>query len=170
MVANLSVPKGEFDGQYDTLSSIAERGQELKDALVRGVDEDTKAFDSVIEAMRMPKDTEEERRARAEAMREGYKAATRVPLTNVELCVEVLRLCSEIAPLADPQMISDVGTAVLLADAGARSAAYNVRINLPETGDETFSGEMRAAVEALLAESAELAGAVTTVVEEKLEG
>ena len=97
-------------------------------------------------------------------------AATRVPLTNVELCVEALRLCAEIAPLADPQMISDVGTAALLSYAGARSAAYNVRINLPETGDETFSGEMRAAVEALLAESAELAGAVTTIVEEKLEG
>jgi glutamate formiminotransferase/formiminotetrahydrofolate cyclodeaminase len=170
MVANLSIPKGEFDAQYDTLSSIAERGQELKDALLRGVDEDTRAFDSVIEAMRMPKDTEEERETRADAMREGYKAATRVPLANVELCVEALRLCAEIAPLGDPQMISDVGTAALLADAGARSAAYNVRINLPETGDETFSGEMRAAVEALLAESAELAGAVTVVVEERLEG
>jgi glutamate formiminotransferase/formiminotetrahydrofolate cyclodeaminase len=170
MVANLSVPMGEFDAQYDTLSSIAERGQGLKDALVRGVDEDTRAFDSVIEAMRMPKDTEEERETRAEAMREGYKAATRVPLANVELSVEVLRLCAEIGPLASPQMISDVGTAALLADAGARSAAYNVRINLPETGDESFSAEMRGAVEALLAESAELAGAVTAVVEEKLEG
>jgi glutamate formiminotransferase/formiminotetrahydrofolate cyclodeaminase len=162
MVANLSIPKGEFDDQYDTLSSIAERGQAVKDALIRGVDDDTRAFDSVIEAMRMPKDTEEERETRADAMREGYKAATRVPLANVELCVEALRLCAEIAPLADPQMISDVGTAALLADAGARSAAYNVRINLPETGDETFSGEMRAAVEALLAESAELAGAITS--------
>jgi glutamate formiminotransferase/formiminotetrahydrofolate cyclodeaminase len=170
MVANLSVPMGEFDAQYDTLSSIAERGQGLKDALVRGVDEDTRAFDSVIEAMRMPKDTEEERETRAEAMREGYKAATRVPLANVELSVEVLRLCAEIAPLASSQMISDVGTAALLADAGARSAAYKVRINLPETGDESFSAEMRGAVEALLAESAELAGAVTAVVEEKLEG
>ncbi len=170
MVANLSIPKGEFDDQYDTLSSIAERGQAVKDALIRGVDEDTRAFDSVIDAMRMPKDTEEERQARAEAMREGYKAATRVPLSNVELCVEALRLCAEIAPLASPQMISDVGTAALLADAGARSAAYNVRINLPETGDEAFSGEMREAVEALLAESAELAGAVTSAVEEKLEG
>jgi glutamate formiminotransferase/formiminotetrahydrofolate cyclodeaminase len=169
MVANLSVPKGEFDAHYDTLSSIAERGQELKDALVRGVDEDTRAFDSVIEAMRMPKDTEEEREIRAEAMREGYKAATRVPLANVELCVEALRLCAEIGPLADPQMISDVGTAALLADAGARSAAYNVRINLPEIGDEAFSGEMGAAVEALLAEGAELAEAVTAVVEAKLE-
>jgi glutamate formiminotransferase/formiminotetrahydrofolate cyclodeaminase len=170
MVANLSIPLGDFDAQYDTLSSIAERAQELKDALVRGVDEDTRAFDSVIEAMRMAKDTEEEREARAEAMREGYKAATRVPLANVELCVEVLRLCAEIASLASPQMISDVGTAALLADAGARAAAYNVRINLPETGDEGFSEEMREAVEALLDESAELAGAVTAVVEEKLEG
>jgi glutamate formiminotransferase/formiminotetrahydrofolate cyclodeaminase len=170
MVANLSVPLGEFDAQYDTLSSIAERGQSLKDALLRGVDEDTRAFDSVIEAMRMPKDTEEERETRAEAMREGYKAATRVPLANVELSVEVLRLCAEIAPLASSQMISDVGTAALLADAGARSAAYNVRINLPETGDEGFATEMRAAVKALLAESAELARDVTAVVEERLEG
>jgi glutamate formiminotransferase/formiminotetrahydrofolate cyclodeaminase len=170
MVANLSVPLAEFDGHYDTLSSIAERGQELKDALVRGVDDDTRAFDSVIEAMRMAKDTEEERKVRASALREGYKAATRVPLANVELCVEVLRLCAEVAPLASPQMISDVGTAALLADASARSAAYNVRINLSETGDESFSRKMRGAVQALLAESAELAGAVTAVVEEKLEG
>lgn len=169
MVANLSIPLGEFDRHYDTLSSIAERGQELKDALLRGVDEDTRAFDSVIESMRMPKDTEEEREARAEAMREGYKAATRVPLANIELCVEALRLCAEIAPLASPQMISDVGTAALLADAGARSAAYNVRINLPQTGDEAFAAEMRGAVEALLAESSELAEAVAVVVEEKLE-
>jgi glutamate formiminotransferase/formiminotetrahydrofolate cyclodeaminase len=170
MVANLSVPKGEFDEHYDALCSIAERGQELKDALIRGVDEDTQAFDSVIEAMRMAKDTEEEREARAEAMREGYKSATRVPLANVELSVEALRLCAEIAPLSDPQMISDVGTAALLAEAGARSAAYNVRINLPETGDEEFSDRMRDALEVLLAESAELAGTVAALVEEKLEG
>jgi glutamate formiminotransferase/formiminotetrahydrofolate cyclodeaminase len=168
MVANLSVPKGEFDEHYDTLCSIAERGQELKDALIRGVDEDTSAFDSVIEAMRMAKDTEQERETRAEAMREGYKAATRVPLANVELCVEVLRLCAEIAPMTDPQMVSDVGTAALLADAGARSAAYNVRINLPETGDEEFSGRMRDAVEALLVESTELAGIVAAEVEKTL--
>jgi glutamate formiminotransferase/formiminotetrahydrofolate cyclodeaminase len=170
MVANLSVPLGDFDAHYDTLSSIAERAQELKDALVRGVDEDTRAFDAVIEAMRMAKDTEEEREVRAEAMRQGYQAATRVPLANVEFCVEVLRLCAEIAPLASPQMISDVGTAALLADAGVRSAAYNVRINLPQTGDERFAAEMGEAVDALLAESAELTAAVTGTVEEKLEG
>jgi glutamate formiminotransferase/formiminotetrahydrofolate cyclodeaminase len=165
MVANLSVPKGEFDEHYETLRSIAERGQELKDALIRGVDEDTRAFDSVIAAMRMAKDTEEERETRAEAMREGYKAATRVPLVNVELCVDALRLCAEIAPLSDPQMVSDVGTAALLADAGARSAAYNVRINLPETGDEEFSAATRDALDSLLEETARLAEAVAITVD-----
>ena len=170
MVANLAIPKGEHDEHYDTLCSVAERAQELKDALLRGVDEDTAAFDSVIEAMRMPKDTEEEREAQGEGLREGYKRATRVPLANVELCVEALRLCAELAPLTGPQMISDVGTAALMADAGARAAAYNVRINLPETRDERFSQEMAETVGRLLEEGEELAAAVAAEVAKKLSG
>ena len=93
MVANLSVGKGKFDEMYDDLCDLAERAQALKDALVRGVDEDTLAFDSVLEAMRMPKDTEEELAVRAEAMQEGYKAATRVPYGTVEQCKAALDLC-----------------------------------------------------------------------------
>ncbi|MCK5410880.1 MAG: glutamate formimidoyltransferase [Gemmatimonadetes bacterium] len=169
MVANLSAPKGGFEDRFEALCSIAERGQEVKDALVRGVDDDTRAFDSVIEAMRMPKDTEEEREVRAEALREGYKEATRVPLATVELCRDVLKLCGEMAPLADSQMISDVGAASLLAHAGARAAAYNVRINLPHTRDEGFSAEMRGAVEKLLTESVRLAEAVEAEVERALD-
>jgi len=170
MVANLCAGKGEFDDQYETLCSIAERGQKIKDALVRGVDDDTKAFDSVIDAMRMAKDTEEERKVRAQAMREGYKSATRVPLANVEACRDALRLSSEMAPIADPQMISDVGTAALMANAGAQAAAYNVRINLPHTKDDEFNAEMRENVEALLKECAELAAVVAEEVQKSLEG
>ena len=133
MVANLSIPKGEFDEHYDTLCSIAERAQDLKDALIRGVDEDTNAFDSVIEAMRMAKDTEQERETRAEAMREGYKAATRVPLANVEQCVKVLRLCAEIAPMTDPQMVSDVGAAALLAARAPRPTTCGSTCRRPAT-------------------------------------
>ncbi|MCK5571214.1 MAG: glutamate formimidoyltransferase, partial [Bacteroidetes bacterium] len=110
MVANLSVGKGEFDPMYEELCNLADRGQAVKDALVRGVDEDTRAFDSVIEAMRMPKDTEEELAVRARAMQEGYKAATRVPFSTVEQCKAALDLCREMVEHADPNMISDVGT------------------------------------------------------------
>ena len=168
MVASLSASKGEYDDQYDTLSAIADRGQALKDALVRGVDEDTAAFDSVLEAMRMPRDTETEREERTRAMQEGYKVATRVPLGTVEQCRDALRLCAEIAPIADPNMVSDVGTGALLAHAGAQAAAYNVRINLPHITDDDFEAEMRETLSGLLQECSELAAAVATEVEQAL--
>ena len=170
MVANLSVGKGEFDEHYERLCSIAERAQEIKDALVRSVDEDTSAFDTVLEAMRMPKDTEEERAIRAEAMQEGYMSATRVPLGTVERCRDALKLCAEMVSIADPGMVSDVGTGALMAHAGARAAAYNVRINLPHIEDEEFVGRMRAAIGELLEECAELAQSVAAEVERALEG
>ncbi len=168
MVANLSVGRGEFAEHYETLGSIAERAQRVKDELVRGVDEDTRAFDSVIEAMRMPKDTEAERAERARALQEGYKAATRVPLNTVELCRDALMLCKEMAALADPEMVSDVGSGAFMAEAGARAAAYNVRINLRHISDEQFNQRMRQEVKTLLAESSELAAAVTGEVEKVL--
>ncbi len=170
MVANLSVGKGEFDEHYDVLCSIAERAQDLKDALIRGVDEDTQAFDSVIEAMRMPKDTEAERAARAQAMEKGYKAATRVPLGTVELCRDALILCKQMAQLADPEMVSDVGTGAHMARAGAHAAAYNVRINLRHISDEAFNKEMREQVVALVAECEELAASAVGKVEAVLGG
>ncbi len=170
MVANLSVGKPEFDDRYERLCSIAERAQAVKDALVRAVDEDTRAFDKVIEAMRMPKDTEAERAERAKAMEEGYKAATRVPLDTVRRCRDALALCREMAEMADPEMVSDVGTGAHMALAGARAAAYNVRINLRHIGDEEFAARTRDEAERLLAESAELARAVTEAVEAVLAG
>jgi glutamate formiminotransferase/formiminotetrahydrofolate cyclodeaminase len=169
MVANLSVGKGEFDPHYEELCSIAERAQQVKDALVRGVDEDTRAFDLVIEAMRMPKDTEEERAEREVAMQEGYKAATRVPLKTAEDCREALELCVEMAALADPEMVSDVGTGAHMAAAGAHAAAYNVRINLRHIADQTFVGEMRNAVEELIARCEKLKSEAVGKVEAVLE-
>ncbi len=169
MVANLCSSKGEFDAQYETLCSIADKGQTVKDALVRGVDDDTAAFDSVLDAMRMPRDTEAEREERARAMQEGYKVATRVPLGTVEQCRDALLLCAQMAPIADPNMVSDVGTGALLAHAGAQAAAYNVRINLPQIIDEEFDTEMRGTLAGLLQECGELAAAVAAEVEQALE-
>jgi glutamate formiminotransferase/formiminotetrahydrofolate cyclodeaminase len=169
MVANLSAGKGEFDEHYETLCSIAERGQALKDALVRGVDADTSAFDKVLDGMRMPRDTEQQRTDRAQAMLEGYKVATRVPLGTVEQCRDALVLCQEISLLADPEMISDAGTGALVAHAGAQAAAYNVRINLRHIDDAEFAAEMRQRVTALVAECGDLAAAVAGKVDEVLE-
>jgi formiminotetrahydrofolate cyclodeaminase len=130
------------------------------------VDEDTRAFDSVLTGMRMPQDTEEERAARSKAIAAGYRVATLVPLSTVERCVEAMRLCREMAALAPAEMISDVGTGALLGLAGAKAAGYNVRINLPHIQDEEFRADVRAKLSACLAQAAELA----RTVEERVEG
>jgi glutamate formiminotransferase/formiminotetrahydrofolate cyclodeaminase len=169
MVANLCVGKGEYDDRYEQLCGIAERGQKVKDALVAGVDADTSAFDKVLDAIRMPKDTDAQRSERSAALQEGYKVATRVPLSTVQQCRDALRLCAEMAPMADPEMVSDVGTGALMAHAGAQAAAYNVRINLRHIKDAEFGVEMRGAVADLLAECGDLAAQVAGEVEAVLD-
>jgi glutamate formiminotransferase/formiminotetrahydrofolate cyclodeaminase len=168
MVANLSVGKGEYDHRYQELCSLSDRAQELKDALVRGVDEDTQAFDAVIAGMRMPKDTPEEKEVRARAIQDGYKAATLVPLTTVEQCRDTLQICLEMVQMAPEEMMSDVGTGALVARAGLIGAAYNVRINLKSIEDEGFCQEMTGRLKGVLEEGERLARDVESVMEESL--
>jgi glutamate formiminotransferase/formiminotetrahydrofolate cyclodeaminase len=168
MVANLSIGKGEYDDRYQELCDLADAAQELKDALVRGVDEDTEAFDAVIAGMRMPKDTPEEKRVRSLAIQEGYKAATRVPLSTVARCRDALRLCLQMVKIAPEEMMSDVGTGALVARAGLIGAAYNVRINLKSINDEAFGQEMRGQLSGLVEEGEALARDVEAVMEDVL--
>lgn len=170
MVANLSVGKGEYDDRYDELCELATKAQALKDALVRGVDDDTQAFDEVISGMRMPKDTEEERAIRAKAIQEGYKAATLVPLETVEQCRDTLALCLDMAKLAPEEMISDVGAGALVARAGLMGAAYNVRINLKSIEDDEFRRETVHRLQGLMDEGLEHAATVEALLEEALAG
>jgi glutamate formiminotransferase/formiminotetrahydrofolate cyclodeaminase len=168
MVANLSVGKGEYDDRYQELCELADRAQVLKDALVKGVDEDTQAFDAVISGMRMPKDTPEERAVRDEAIQEGYKAATLVPLATVERCRDTLRLCLQMVQMAPEEMKSDVGTGALVARAGLLGAAYNVRINLNSIHDEAFCQETLGRLGGLVEEGEGLAREVEAEMEEAL--
>jgi glutamate formiminotransferase/formiminotetrahydrofolate cyclodeaminase len=168
MVANLSVGKGEFDEHYEHLSTLAQRAQVVKDALIRAVDDDTRAFDAVLVGIRMPKDTEEERRVRSEAIQAGYREATLVPMATVEKCFEALELCRDMAQLANADMISDVGSGALMSHAGLKAAAYNVRINLPNISDEAFNQEIRGRLGSLVEDAGTILAEVEAKVEEQL--
>jgi glutamate formiminotransferase/formiminotetrahydrofolate cyclodeaminase len=168
MVANLSIGKGEYDDRYEELCGLAERAQTLKDALVKGVDEDTQAFDSVIQGMRMPKDTAAEKKAREEAIQEGYKAATLVPLITVELCRDALEVCKAMVAMAPVDMMSDVGTGALVARAGLVGAAYNVRINLKSIKDQEWGEEIRGRLAGVVEEGERLAREVEELMEATL--
>jgi glutamate formiminotransferase/formiminotetrahydrofolate cyclodeaminase len=166
MVVNLSVGKGEFDERYDELCDLAERAQGVKDELVRSIDEDTEAFNEVIAAMRMAKDTAEQIEIRKDAIQDGYKSAARVPLQTARLCREVLDLCKAAANVGNQAVMSDAGVGALMAHAGVRGAIHNVRINLPHTGDDAFIDEMKTELEDLLAESAHVCESIQQQVED----
>ncbi|MFQ5709947.1 MAG: glutamate formimidoyltransferase [bacterium] len=168
MIANLSVGKGEFDAHYEALCQLAEQAQRVKDELLRAVDEDTEAFNAVLEAMRLPKDTREQNETRASAMSEGYKTAARVPLRTAELCQAALKLCLDAAQIGNEAVMSDAGVGALMAFAGVQGAIYNVRINLPHTKDPSFVAEMSKKLDALLSEAKETCAAVQKAVEKSL--
>ena len=168
MVANLCVSKAGFEDLGEELGRIAEDGQEIKEFLVNAIDEDTNAFDKVIKAMRMPNDSDSEKERRAEKMQEGYKSAAEVPLEVVEYCYKALSTCDRISKIMDDSMASDVGSGALMSIAGARAAAYNVRINLNSIKDEEYVNGTKAKLDKLLSNCDKKLKKVTNRVEEKL--
>ncbi len=166
MVANLSISKSGFEKQKTTLSNIAQKGQNIKDKLINAIDEDTSAFDQVIKAMRMPKDTDKEKMARDIEMQKGYQIATLVPLTTVKNCKEALEICYDISKIMDDGMASDVGSGACMANAGAISAAYNVRINIKSIKDIDFCEETNKELNKLLDEGDVLLRKISKIVED----
>ena len=168
MVANLCTSKVGFEDKKKELNNIAEEGQEIKEFLVNAIDEDTNAFDKVIKAMRMPKDSDIEKELREEKMQEGYKAATEIPLKTVEYCCKSLKICKRISNLMDDSMASDVGSGAHMSMAGAQSAAYNVKINLNSIKDKTYIHKTEEKLNLILADCQELLDFISRKVEEKM--
>lgn len=153
MVANLSVGKGEFDARYSELCEMAEQSQAVKDALVQSIDADTEAFNEVIAALRMAKDTPEQLAIRSKAIQAGYMSAARVPLRTAQLCRKVLDLCLAATDIGNQAVMSDAAVGALMAYAGVQGAIHNVRINLPHTQDTDFVATMESKLDELLSES-----------------
>ena len=157
-----------FEGKKKKLSNIAEEGQKIKEFLINAIDEDTNAFDKVIKAMRMPKDSDTERKLRDEKMQEGYKAATEIPLKTVEYCCKALGICERISKLMDDSMASDIGSGAHMSIAGAKSAAYNVKINLNSIKDKKYVKETEEKVELMLSKCEQLLKSISKKVDEKI--
>ncbi len=154
MVANLTVGKAGYESAWESSSALAERAQGLKAALLAAVDEDTKSFDGVLAAMRLPKGTEEEKTARAAAIAAAYETATAVPLTTARLCLQAVELAEQAATTGNRNSASDAGVGALLAKAGLDAAVLNVRINLPSVREGKFKTATLAEVAELQAKAA----------------
>jgi len=160
MVANLSAGKAEFAGRYDELDALASEAQAVKDALLAAVDEDTQAFNGVMDALRMPKDTAEQQSARSTALQAGYRHATDVPMQTARQCHAALDLCRRAARIGNDAMITDAGTGALVCLAGVKGAAYNARVNLKSIKDAAYVKATASEIETLLSGAAAIAAEV----------
>ena len=129
MVANLSSHKAGWDDRWEEFSNYADSGQQMMKLLLDLVDEDTAAFNRVMTAIQMPKSTDEERAARAEAMEAATLYATQVPLRTMKAAINVFPLVKAMAQIGNPASVSDAGVGALAARAAVHGAALNVKIN-----------------------------------------
>lgn len=138
MVANLSAHRRAWDHRWQEFGEWAARGQAIKDRLLALVDEDTRAFNAIIAAVRLPKETEAEQAARREAMQEATQMAIEVPLQVMEAAIESFGLLKAMAETGNPNSASDAGVGALCARAAVQGAWLNVQTNAPDLEDRNF--------------------------------
>lgn len=153
MVAELTIGRPDVAERQTVLEAIRDDARRLRSTLLDLAEADAEAYDGAMQARRLPKSTDEERSQRSAQMRRTMLEAARVPLETARRAREVLDLAVRIAPIGNPNAISDAGVAAQLASAAVRGAVLNVRINLPYLpADDPLRAE--AAREAALLEGA----------------
>ncbi len=168
MVANLSAGKRGWDDQLEFFSDWAVKGQQLKDELLFLVDEDTAAFNKVMAAFGLPKDSAEEKAARTKAIQSANQYAAEIPLRVMETASRSYDLLAEMAEKGNPASISDVGVGLLATRACIEGAGMNVRINLSGLKDEKVKTRLQEELDKLRVESDARFAAAQKVVESKL--
>src|SRR6184192_3876276 len=168
MVANLSAGKRGWDDKIEYFSDWAVKAQRLKDDLLSLVDEDTNAFNKVMDAFGLSRDSAEEKAARAAAIEEATKHAAEVPLKVMETAAKCYELLSQMAGNGNPASISDVGVGTLATRACIEGAAMNVRINLGQLKDQKFKSALRQKVQEICADSEVQFKRINEVVDSKL--
>src|SRR5256714_3598205 len=168
MVANLSAGKRGWDDKLEYFSQWAVKAQQLKDELLRLVDEDTAAFNKVMDAFGLPKGTDDEKKSRSAAIESATKYAAEIPLKVMEVALKSYELLAEMAERGNPASVSDVGVGAGATRAGIDGAALNVRINLAQLKDEQFKAELSNKVDKLKADSESSFKKIDQIVQSKI--
>ncbi len=138
MVANLSSHKPGWDNRWEEFSIWAEKGQLLKDELIRLVDEDTNAFNKIMDAFGMPKGTDREKADRTQAIQDATKYAIEIPFKVMEMSFASFEIIKAMAETGNPNSVSDAGVGALAARSAVMGAFLNVKINASGLKDKAF--------------------------------
>ncbi|WP_181337545.1 cyclodeaminase/cyclohydrolase family protein [Hyphomicrobium methylovorum] len=156
MVCRLSVGRKDLEQHQALLKDTLEKAQALSVSLRKRVDLDTEAFNGVMAAFRLPKATDEEKKARSEAIQSAYKEAVQSPLSIACECRDVLTLSHKIIGKSNANALSDLGVSSQQAMAGLEGGLMNVQINMPSIKDDEFKSQIASQTSAILEEGRKL--------------
>lgn len=168
MVANLSSHKRGWDHRWEEFSDWAEKGMTYQKQLLQLVDEDTNAFNKIMDAFGLPKGSEEEKAERKAAIQEATKYATEVPFKVLETCFKSMEVMKAMAEIGNPNSVTDAGVGALCARTAVRGALLNVKINASGLNDKAFADEIVFKGEAIAEKALALENEIMKEVESKL--
>ena len=146
MVANLTIGKKGFEAVEAQMKKIAKQASESRQRLTEQIDRDSDAYNQVMTAFKMPRETEAQKKMRSEAIQNGLKQAARVPLAVAQDALEIIELAREVLAKGNKNAISDGAVGAMMARTGAMGALFNVKINLSAIKDSDFVRQVAAQV------------------------
>lgn len=168
MVCNLTIGKKKYADVEVEMKKILFQSEALRKQFTELVDKDTVAFNKVMEAYGLPKDTDPQKALRAAAIRGATKEATLVPLEVMKHCIDALALAQEVAAKGNANSVSDAGVSGLMLHAACQGAALNVRINLAGLDDAEFVGWKTDELVSLLKTSSMMIEELQAIVDDKM--
>jgi glutamate formiminotransferase/formiminotetrahydrofolate cyclodeaminase len=168
MVANLSSHKKGWDDRWEEFSDWAERGQHYKNELLRLVDQDTIAFNQIMEAFNLPKSSDEEKAARTQAIQDATKFAIEIPFKVMQSAYQSMEVIKAMAETGNPNSVTDAGVAALCARTAVLGAFMNVKINASGYKDKTYTDEILKKGEALQQMAMDLEAEIIGIVNGKI--
>lgn len=169
MVCNLTVGKKKYADVEEELKNVLVQSEHLREQFTELIERDTVAFNKVMEAFALPKETEPQKALRAAAIREATKEATLVPLEVMKHCIDALALAQTVAAKGNANSVTDAGVSALMLHAAVEGAGLNVRTNLNALNDPEFVGWKEDEVQSLLSTSALMLEEIQAIVEEHLQ-
>jgi formiminotetrahydrofolate cyclodeaminase len=168
MVCNLTKAKQGYESVQDEIAEVLEKSEGLRKDLIDLIDKDTDAFNEVMKSLKMPKETEDQKEERRNAMQTAFKQAAEVPLETARKCVQILDVAQVVAEKGNKNSISDAAVSALMAQTGVQAAMLNVRINLTSIKDTKYVQQVTTELHELLQNAMQKSAEILGIAEKNL--
>ena len=169
MVCNLTIGKKKYADVDEEMKKVLAQAEHMREQFTELVERDTHAFNKVMEAFALPKETDPQKALRAAAIREATKEATLVPLEVMKHCIDALALAQTVAAKGNANSVSDAGVSAIMLHAALEAAALNVRINLKRLNDPDFVGWKEDELQSLRSTGALMLEEIQGIVDEQMQ-